>query len=753
MIAGRPPPWPYPPYVPPVGVSEPQWACPSGDCTCHPPHAEGETVEHKVFFFDHAAERMPGARCQIIEGGKVINNGEAAGPDGSLVVNIAPTTQTLFVEWAPNDLPEGPRFPYRKIYHVKHAHELEPRVESRLHNIGFSARLTLRENVIDFQQAYDLDPTGVAADIDEDLRAFHDDGTLPPVGKGGGVKAAFAPTKAKQSAFLPKDPPAQSGAPQSPGQGSAAAIQTTKVRIKLMRAFTLFKDDFEQFDDVTWEGEQSDNHEHRYGTYDAHKLWAELLSKTYRLGPNPIQDALITASEPSSDAIAEAKTDANGVAVFNIPTTPPDSLVIAFTVEPPDGQLNTTRLPAGPELTDENTTALFLYRPFTLLVKLDASGAVVGDEAVAIPNDNPRFAKVIQVDPKDNTIEVDWRPDWMRTGPKKNKAERLLDPVDTPINPFDLTLPEDDRRRRAPPVILIHGTATHNMPAIGGHLADSGETGSHYWVDFDGFVIKMVDEYYKTNHAGTSLWTQRASVNQFSVGIETMHLDQERPQKSKEDKPKATPRRFTKEQYAALIRLCKELQKAYPVLRRHVIGHTDQYIVGATSKGPGVRSRVTDGTMQRRGCPGEYFEWERLENAGVAVKPFFPLTEPPFGTGKILYPAVSDLYWSLETIPQNTKGKPTKSETVRRLKVLLFDIGYSVSKTLVPRDSLTDEYDGPMFEAVRAFQQHHFSGRRRRYQLFGAKGAELKWPPMGSIDPPTIRAIVEKWWAVQDDPI
>ena len=710
-------------------------------------------MEHKVFFFDHAAERMPGAKCQIIAGGKVISTGEAAGPDAGLVVEIAPTTTTLFVEWAPADLPQGPRFPYRKLYHVKHAFEVDQRVQSRLHNIGFSGQTSLRENVLDFQRSYALTPTGVASDIDGVLRAFHDEGTLPPVEKGAAAPPVAAPTRAKQLAFVPKNDPPPAGAPQNPNQGSAAAIQTTKVRIKLVRAFTLFKEDFEQFDDVVWQGEQSDNHEHRYGTYDAHKLWEELLSKTYRLGPNPIEGALITASEPSDDPIGEAKTDAQGVAVFNLPTTPPDSQVIAFTVEPPDGQLNATGLPAGPDLTDENTSALFLYRRFTLLVKLDATGAVVSDEAVVIPNDNPRFAKVIQVDTKDNTIEVDWRPDWMRTGPKKAKAQRILDPQDTPINPFDPAIAEDDRRTRTPPAVLIHGTATHNMPAIGGHLLDSGETGSHYWVDFDGFVIKMVDEFYKTNHAGSSLWAQKASVNQFSVGIETMHLDQERPQKSKDDSPKATPRRFTKEQYAALIRLCKELQAAYPVLRRHVIGHTDQYVVGATPKGPGAPSRITNGTMQRRGCPGEYFEWERLENAGVTLKPFFPLTEPAFGAGKLRYPVVSDLYWSLETIAQTTKGKPTKSETVRRLKVLLYDIGYSVSTTLLPRDTLGDGYDTPLFGAVRAFPQHHFSGGRRRHQLFGAKGAETLWPPMGSIDPPTIRAIVETWWASQDEPV
>ncbi|MCA9623221.1 MAG: hypothetical protein KC731_29580, partial [Myxococcales bacterium] len=64
------------------------------------------------------------------------------------------------------------------------------------------------------------------------------------------------------------------------------------------------------------------------------------------------------------------------------------------------------------------------------------------------------------------------------------------------------------------------------------------------------------------------------------------------------------------------------------------------------------------------------------------------------------------------------------------------------------------QFDDPTAAAVRAFQRHHFSGRRRRFTGFGGtKGAEKSWPAAGTLDRATIQAIVETWWAVQQEPV
>jgi hypothetical protein len=67
----------------------------------------------------------------------------------------------------------------------------------------------------------------------------------------------------------------------------------------------------------------------------------------------------------------------------------------------------------------------------------------------------------------------------------------------------------------------------------------------------------------------------------------------------------------------------------------------------------------------------------------------------------------------------------------------------------VARDELTSRFDTVMVAAVRAFQEHHFSGRRRRYRLRGAKGVELGFPVAGTLDGETVQRIIDVWWAVQ----
>ncbi|MCA9619593.1 MAG: hypothetical protein KC731_11225 [Myxococcales bacterium] len=50
--------------------SAPRWECPGGVCDCH---AEPLTNEHRIYLFDHLGNLMPGARCRILVGKRVIN--------------------------------------------------------------------------------------------------------------------------------------------------------------------------------------------------------------------------------------------------------------------------------------------------------------------------------------------------------------------------------------------------------------------------------------------------------------------------------------------------------------------------------------------------------------------------------------------------------------------------------------------------------------------------------------------------------
>ncbi|MFO0757620.1 MAG: N-acetylmuramoyl-L-alanine amidase [Byssovorax sp.] len=745
-------PWPY--AAPPPREEEPPgtptWACPGGECACHPPEGEEARDEHKIVLFDEEAKRMPGARCRVVYGGRLLNKDTPfADGSGAVSVKVHRGTRSLELEWAPAHVPQGPRYPFRKLYHLDLGEGREEGVERRLSNIGFSSRTKLDDNVRDFQQAYDLAVTGRPEDIEVELAGYHDDGALPPVrrGKSGDRAARFALLPDASDAKAKGAPPA--GAPPPGGvksQGSAAAVQTTRVRIELHMAFSIDPDDMAKDDDVTWDGVPYD------GPALIRTLYPSASAQTWRLGARgarPVVGATLTIQGELNVPDQTAKTGPDGAAVLTLDVTGQDQNLIRIDVRMDDKQTNTTGKPAGPDLTDEKTDAPFLFRPFSLFFGVDATGALIAEQCMAMPAvPLPRFVRVISATTngtRGGEILVDWRPDFMRCGKLKAVKERALDPKDTPVNPFDPSLARADALAKAPPGVVIHQTGTHHLSFLPGFLLDSTVEGIHYVVDYDGFVIKVLDEFYRANHAGTSVWEQKVGANHFTVGIETMHSDTTPFAPEAGQKFRVTPRRFTKEQYDAFARLLGELRARYPLTKRRVRGHMEVLVIGTSDKAPGVTAVVTNGTLSRDrvGCPGPFFEWQRLEEAGVALaRGALPASAPD--------PSLAATFTALDAlraIPEIKAG--TKSPEAKLVKQLLFDIGYSVSLTLVARDALDEVYDAPATEAVRAFQTHYFSGRRQAYTVFGPASATA--PAVGTLDQRTIAAILDVWWAARTD--
>ena len=278
-------------------------------------------------------------------------------------------------------------------------------------------------------------------------------------------------------------------------------------------------------------------------------------------------------------------------------------------------------------------------------------------------------------------------------------------------------------------------------------------------VDYDGFVIKVLDELYRANHAGGSAWEQRVAANQWTVGIETMHTDTTPFAPANGESYKHTLRRFTKEQYSAIVRLLTEIKTKYAVRRRRLTGHMEVLVIGAEQKGgspheeQGLPANLTTGTLSRDrvACPGPYFEWQRLEEAGVS------LGRAPLPS-QSSDPNVAATFVQLATLKSVSLIKAaSQSKEAKLVKQLLFDIGYSVIETPPPftsrdqlaqiRDGINDLYDVPAQEAVRAFQTHYFSGRRIAYTLFGKPPADGSAPAVGTLDQRTILAVEEVWFA------
>ena len=98
---------------------------------------------------------------------------------------------------------------------------------------------------------------------------------------------------------------------------------------------------------------------------------------------------------------------------------------------------------------------------------------------------------------------------------------------------------------------------------------------AHFLIRRDGSIIQFVSCLRRAWHAGVSSWQGRSRCNDFSLGIELEGSDNIA---------------FTDSQYAALSRLTRVLQRAYPL--RSIAGHSDI--------APG---RKTD--------PGPFFDWSR----------------------------------------------------------------------------------------------------------------------------------------------
>ncbi|WP_339413877.1 1,6-anhydro-N-acetylmuramyl-L-alanine amidase AmpD [Pseudomonas sp. EA_35y_Pfl2_R5] len=108
------------------------------------------------------------------------------------------------------------------------------------------------------------------------------------------------------------------------------------------------------------------------------------------------------------------------------------------------------------------------------------------------------------------------------------------------------------------------------------------QVSAHFFIERDGVVTQFVSCNERAWHAGVSRFAERENCNDFSLGIELEGTD---------DLP------FTAAQYAALIKLTRQLQTAYPAI-------TLQRICGHSDIAPG---RKTD--------PGSAFDWQRVRLA------------------------------------------------------------------------------------------------------------------------------------------
>jgi N-acetylmuramoyl-L-alanine amidase len=147
--------------------------------------------------------------------------------------------------------------------------------------------------------------------------------------------------------------------------------------------------------------------------------------------------------------------------------------------------------------------------------------------------------------------------------------------------------PNFDTRRAPPDMIVLHYTGMQTGEAALERLRDpKARVSSHYLVEEDGRVFRLVPEERRAWHAGKSWWKGEQDVNAVSVGIEIVNPGHEWGYRA-----------FPDVQIDAVIGLLDAIRSRWTISNDRIVGHSDV-----------APNRKTD--------PGELFPWKRLAQEG-----------------------------------------------------------------------------------------------------------------------------------------
>ncbi len=161
----------------------------------------------------------------------------------------------------------------------------------------------------------------------------------------------------------------------------------------------------------------------------------------------------------------------------------------------------------------------------------------------------------------------------------------------------DLPSPNWDARPPGVPIdtLILHYTGMPTAQAALDRLRDpAARVSSHYVVEEDGAVWRLVEERHRAWHAGVSCWRGHAALNDRSVGIEIVNPGHEWGYRA-----------FPALQMAAVCELCLGILGRHPIPARNVVGHSDV-------------------APDRKEDPGELFDWPGLAANGVGLWPALP---------------------------------------------------------------------------------------------------------------------------------
>lgn len=201
--------------------------------------------------------------------------------------------------------------------------------------------------------------------------------------------------------------------------------------------------------------------------------------------------------------------------------------------------------------------------------------------------------------------------------------------------------------------IVFHHTG-YQDPDFAVQIYKDYGVSTHYLIDFNGNILRLVHDRDIAYHAGISRWRSVDGLNKCSIGIEFLT-------------PDPYQIGFSDKQVAAGIELCKYLMCKYQIDARNIVGHSDI----AYDKNTDLLGRKQD--------PSYLFPWEKFAKAGIGFYPNCQLK--PETSDKVLF-QLDDSGPSIVNIRQR-----------------LSKIGYKINIT-------KDAYDEELARAMRCFNRH-----------------------------------------------
>jgi N-acetylmuramoyl-L-alanine amidase len=210
---------------------------------------------------------------------------------------------------------------------------------------------------------------------------------------------------------------------------------------------------------------------------------------------------------------------------------------------------------------------------------------------------------------------------------------------------IDAPSPNFDVRKTPPDMIVLHYTGMQTGEGALDRLCDAeAKVSSHYLVEEDGRIFRLVAEERRAWHAGVSFWKGETDVNSRSIGIEIVNPGHEWGYRA-----------FPKAQIASVIGLIADIRTRWMIEDGRIVGHSDV-------------------APDRKDDPGELFPWKTLAEAGHGL-----WVEPPAAPGAPL-------------------GEGAEGAGVFALQAGLTRLGYDCAPS--------GTFDAHTTSVVRAFQRH-----------------------------------------------